>query len=876
MRTMSAGAMALVISIIACMVMAQPAEAQQRRSRSRAKTAAAAPKRVATGPDRKIAGALVDSESGETLPFSNVFVRGTLIGTLTDMDGRFALTVPARYDTIRFGAMGYREQWMLTEIAAKSDSLVVKMVPDNIAIGEVEVHPDDAPTRLIKSVIANKRRNDPNGHRRAEYEKYTSWQYSLANISDRVADKGVLLSGAKDLMVMNEDSTRILPVYFSETLSKNELQTSPRKARTTIIADRTRGIDIFKQYEVGGFSNALDNEINFYEDFVKMMGVGFVSPIADDGLHYYDYFIVDSAMVAAAPGQSSYVGLMGDSIRADSTRVYTVKFRPHNIGDRAFVGTMDIETRRYSPTRIDAEMPDWTNINFVKRLNISSTFQMVNDTTPFFGTNAMDLLVDYMPTNSDKKRLSIHCQMFNSQSKVRLDMQDTLSLSKRALSVETLKDADYKERDDAFWEERRHGEMSEETRQANATMDSLNNVPSVKFFNYVAKAFITSYLDIGHVEIGPIGQMFNTNKVEGVHIGFGLRTSKEISENWVVNGMAGYGFRNERLSYEAGLGYRFNGAMRRTLELSYSDRIMKIGEDENILYLYENMLTTSETNIVAQLFKREEIDELLYCQKISLRYDNEWFTGVKSRLQLTALRQESPIYYPFTQDGQPVPSVKKVEASLDFRFSWLEKFMDDGLQRMYLSTDWPIVHITVAGGATEAGEKSSRYMRLHSTLKQRFYFGQTQLNLAVENGIYFGKLPYSVLNIARGNKTYGFYRYDFNLMDYLEFVCDRYLYVHADYHLEGLLLHKLPAVHKLGLREVVGLKLMVGGLGERHTAMLDLPDGVGGPTRPYAEVNFGIDNVFRFFRFDFVWRPIGESHVGAPKMGLRAQFSVKI
>lgn len=876
------------VAVLAILLSAPFASAQNKRSKGgcarRASVSVAAKPR--TGPDRNIAGWLVDGQSGETLPFSNVFVRGSLIGTQTDLDGRFALAVPARYDTIRFSAMGYDDQFRLVDdlakIMQKGDSVIIKLKPDNLQIDEVLVRPDDKPHRLLKAVVLNKPHNDPAAHKRTEYEKYTRWEYCIANISDRAADKGLILRGAKDLMQISpDDSSRYLPVYFSETLSHNETQADPTKARTTVLADRTRGIDIFKQYEVGGFSNALDNEVNFYDDVVKMLGVGFVSPVAKDGERYYDYFIVDSSLVVNKVGNAALspdgVDLGGlRCANPDSMRLYTVKFRPKNVGDKVFEGTMVIETGRFAPLSIDASMPKGTNINFVKKLNIKSSFQMVGDSIPFFGTNEMEVHVDYMPINSDKKRLEILCRMVNSQSRVKLDSPEPLELSKKALAIETLKADNYKQKSDEFWNERRHTEMSDDERRANEMIDSLNNVGSIKAFNYLAKAAITGYLDVGRVEIGSIGEMFNSNKIEGLHLGFGLRTSKEISENWVVSGIIGYGFKNTRPTYGAGVGYRFKSPMRRTLEFNYSDRLMKVGEDENILYLYENMLSTSETNIVAQLFKREEIDELLYCQKFRLRYDNEWFTGFQTRLQAVALRQESPKYYPFTQAGTPISTVRQQEVTLDFRFSWREKFMDDGLQRMYLTTYFPVVHFTVGGGHTSAGGKSSSYARLHSTVKHRFFIGQTKLDLAVEDGIYFGKLPYSVLNIARGNKTYGFYRYDFNLMDYLQYVCDKYVYIHADYQLDGLLLHKLPAIYKLGLREVVGVKAMFGSLSSRHDAMLDLPDGVGGPTKPYVELNAGIDNILRFFRVDFIYRVCGDDFGYSPRWGFRAQFALKL
>ena len=854
------------IRVIVCVLMAMLSvgvvcDGQSQRRRGKGQKVGVV--RVDRHPDMRVGGVVVDGETGEGLPFSNVYVRGTLVGTQTDMDGRYELVVPAAYDTLRFGAMGYDEQYrVVSEIRGRMDSVVVRLRPDNIAIEEIEVRPDDAPRRLLMAVIGNKGRNNPANHTRAEYEKYTRWEYSLANISDRTAERGLILKGAAGLMkVSAEDSMRYLPVYFSETLSENETQKDPSKSRTTVVADRTRGIDIFKQYEIGGFSNAMDNEVNFYDDVVKMLGVGFVSPIAGDCFHYYDYFIVDSVMTA---------------VGVDSVKVYTVKYRPKNRGDKVFEGTMDVETKYYSPLRIRAVMPKGTNINFVKKLSINSSYQLVGDSVPFFGTNEMEVHIDYMPVNSDKKRLEILCKMYNSQSKVRLDELEPLELSKRALAIETIKTDGYKLHDDEYWAEHRHGAMSEEAQEASESIDSLNNVRSVKMFNYLAKAAMTGYVDVGNVEIGSIGEMFNTNKIEGLHLGAGLRTSKEISEQWVLSWIVGYGFKNSRPTYGAGVGYKFKSPMRRTLEVNYTDRLMKIGEDENILYLYENMLSTSETNIIAQLFKREEIDELYYNKKIQLRYNNEWFTGMQTTLQFTAQRQESPKYYPFTQGGESVDEVHLQELSLDFRLSWREKFIDDGLQRMYLTTYHPIVHFTVAGGATQVGDKRSMYARLHSTLKHRFYLGQTKLDVAVEDGIYFGKLPYSALNIARGNKTYGFYRYDFNLMNYLEFVCDKYVYVHADYQLDGLLFHKLPAVYKLGLREVVGAKMMYGGLGKRHEDMLDLPEGVGGPTKPYVEVNVGIDNILRFFRVDAVYRVVGDSRDGAPRWGVRVQFAVKL
>ena len=800
-----------------------------------------------------IVGVIIDKETKEPIPFANAYIKGTLTGVVCDFDGIFKITVPTNTDSLWFNSMGYVDCSLpLSELKADTNRVIMR--PTTIAIKEIKVIPDDAPRRLLKAVIKNKPQNDPSRYDRTKFEKYVRWEYAINNIGD----KNWILKGATDLMKMDEDSNRYLPVYFSETLSVNETQKKPKRMRSTILADDVKGIDVFKQYEIGGFSSALDQEVSFYDDVVKILGVGFVSPIADNALQYYKFYITDS----------TYVG-------PDSTKIYTVKFRPKNEGDKTFIGTMDIETKHYAVKRIDADMPQYTNINFVKKLKVNSTYQFLNDTILFYGTNEMQMHVDYMPVNSDKKRLEIKCRMYNSHNKIEVNSPDELVLSAKALQYETLKQPGYKQRDSLFWVQHRHSELSQKDLEATSSIDSLNNVGNVKKFNLLAKMAMTGFLDCGKWELGPFTEVFNTNKIEGVHLGMGLRNSKEISEQWMVMGVLGIGVKNSRLTYQAGVGYRFDSPFHRALQCDYYDRLIKIGENENILYLYENMLTTSETNIIAQLFKREVIDELMYERKIRLKYDHEWITGISSKLSVSAKCQLSPKYYPFTLGGEPISKVWQQEVALDTRFSFSEKYIDDGMQRIYLSTDYPIMHFTVAYGRAEVDNNDSYYTRIHSTIKHTTYIGQTELDYALEGGMYWGKLPYSLLEMPRGNKTYGFYRYDFNLMNYLEFVNDKYLYVYVDWFLNGRLFHHLPRFNRIGLREVLGFKAMLGSLSDKHLQMLDMPEKTSGANKPYLEVNAGIDNIFRFFRADVVYR-LTESEFDAPRIGLRFQFNFKL
>ena len=168
---------------------------------------------LAQKPQRTLVGKVVDSETSEPVPFANVFVRSSMNGTVTDFDGIFRLRIAAGTDSVTFKDLGYRER-TLPLGAFGADTLVVALVPLNVALDEIKVRPDDAPRRLIRNVIAHKRGNDPERHNKVQFEKYSKWEYSLNNISDRAMNSW-LLRGASNLMRADSDSNRFLTVYFS-------------------------------------------------------------------------------------------------------------------------------------------------------------------------------------------------------------------------------------------------------------------------------------------------------------------------------------------------------------------------------------------------------------------------------------------------------------------------------------------------------------------------------------------------------------------------------------------------------------------------------------------------------------------------------------
>ncbi|AHJ98402.1 SusC/RagA family TonB-linked outer membrane protein [Hymenobacter swuensis] len=98
-------------------------------------TAAPAETRTtATTADVKVSGRVVD-EKGAGMPGVTVVAKGTAIGTSTDNDGNFTLSVPDNVTTLLFSFVGYKSQ----EVAVSGAAISVTLAPDAAALDEVVV-----------------------------------------------------------------------------------------------------------------------------------------------------------------------------------------------------------------------------------------------------------------------------------------------------------------------------------------------------------------------------------------------------------------------------------------------------------------------------------------------------------------------------------------------------------------------------------------------------------------------------------------------------------------------------------------------------------------------------------------------------------------
>ena len=105
------------------------------------------------------------------------------------------------------------------------------------------------------------------------------------------------------------------------------------------------------------------------------------------------------------------------------------------------------------------------------------------------------------------------------------------------------------------------------------------------------------------------------------------------------------------------------------------------------------------------------------------------------------------------------------------------------------------------------------YHKFDVAVEKRVYLSQLGYSDVVLEGSYTkGTLPYPLLTIHRANQTYSYQLRSYNLMNFLEFVSDRYASVNIDHHFNGFIFNRLPLLKKLNLREIISVKLLYGGV----------------------------------------------------------------
>lgn len=872
----------------------------------------------ATQQRTSMSGIVVDAESGETLPFVQVyFLKPTTnkgmvassIGTTSDLEGHFSISTTSGYTMLNFQMMGYKTTTITLRAGEERSGVTVKLEPDVYSLQDVIITPKNKKrdyrrrgnpaVELIKNVIANKNEHSVQTLDHYTAQSYTRVSFALDNIQVNW-EKPFWKSFA--FVQKYIDTTGVYPnvtVSIRENLTDEYYQRKPRKEKKILQKNRVFGVeDLISYGSLHENIKELFKDIDINHNSMNLLYNRFVSPLSSTvATTFYQYYIMDTIMVDGYP-------------------CIDLAFVPVNSESYGFTGHLYIvNDSTYRIKRYAINIPPEINLNFASNYTIEHNYVQLEN-----GLWAPDRTTTYAKFYIFNKKKG----MIARQTKIYTDWdlespipQDIFS-SMTADEVET-NDSMAVHYGAAAWDTLRPEPLTRYENSVYQLVQEVTAVPklasAIAAVNAITTEFVATTpardIDLSKFDFGPIYNFVSWNMLEGVRLGIGGASTAKLHDQFFFRAHTAFGLKDLRPKYNATFVYTFDkhkrqpyDGLRHHLQLSAQYDVEEPGQMTDVIRR-DNILMSIPTSTPTLGFSQ-------YVFHAKLEYMKEWknMLSVKTYFDFSnneaagALQYNRVDYSMSDASGQyrsslsPIGQYRNYEAMVELKYSpGAQLYIDRmGIESPFaMDKDAPTFKLTHYVGYLDDrhnGGKGYVYNRTEALVDKRFWFSAFgMLDVRLQGGYIWQQVPFTKLYIPKSSTSIFLAQRSFNLMKPMEFMMDYYVGLYATYYLKGLILNRIPGIKKLQLREVISFSAIYGGLtnknnpyyaSESNSGLYDFPhtafangtdaqgdvnyiDGVAymrddfrssSPMGqlPYMELTVGLENILKFIRIDYIRR----------------------
>jgi hypothetical protein len=630
----------------------------------------------------RVRGKITDNQTHEPLSFVSVSFKGINKGTLTNDKGNYFLETRMPVDTLIVSSLGYATKKY--KIIPKSYQVVDIAMENNVLLlNEVVVRPGENPAHvLLRKVIANKEKNDFQKLPSYNYECYNKIQFDINNIDERLKKKRIMkqlgfVFDYIDTSVVN--GKRYLPVLLIESLSDYYYQSNPETKREVIKATRLSGI---KNESVAQFTGMMYQNLSIYNNYVNVFNQGLVSPIADMGLLFYKYHLIDSTFI-------------------DGTWCYQLSVKPRRKQEPTFTGFVWIADTSFAVKKYQLQIAEGVNLNYVNDLVASGEYRKANDSV--WVPLQQNIFLDLNLTN---KTVGFFGRKTTTYKNFRFDKEMPKEVKEMKNRAEV--DEEAMNKDNAFWDTVRHVPLTKKEERIYDMVDSIKKAPIFRTFTDILGLFINHYYDIGYIGLGPYYTLYSFNPIEGNRFKLGFRTTKKFSTKVMFDGFLAYGTRDKEFKYGLGFVYKLSKKPNLTIGANFENDLVQLGKTSGSL---------SEDNFIASVLRRHPNDKLTFVYERKVFVGKDWFDGFSNNLSFRYRRINQGEYVPFiiqTGTGQiSVPNITTSEITLSTRLAINEKYYESGFKRVSLGTRAPVFTVDLTTGLKNIFNSSYNYFKIN-------------------------------------------------------------------------------------------------------------------------------------------------------------------
>lgn len=812
-----------------------------------------------------IKGKVTDAKTGEGIPFAAVQFPRTSIGTTTDFDGFFTLSHNKSFDSLMVSVLGYHTR--VRPIPKDSRTVIIdfQLNSTTFELGEVIIRAGENPAHRILREAA--RRKDDFNFERADAVQYASYQITdvaLTNLTESFTQQRAMRQFTKIFdslaKIAGDDGNMVLPFFVSENSSMVYRRTRPTYEKEVIHASRAAGYLLDDLNVLAPLLGASSQKYNFNNNWLNIFDRNFMSPLADGALLLYEAYLLDTVYV-------------------NDVWCYEIKIKPKNEIDVVFAGKIWIGVEDYALYRVSAEIGRSANLNFIRRFLIHQDYQKTPEgfTVPIRSRVLIDV-VDFpgLPAEFILKFNSYYSDFVFGEPK---------PISFFDMRVQVLDGADRKTIE--FWRNERL-EKSNDTitvERAFATIDTIRQNPQIRvrreLLNLVWKGYFPITKDI---ELGHWATWFGYNDIEGFRLQLTPRTSYEWSNIWEFRGMVACGFNQQSLPLTGekqpikfGIegSYFFDRNSWTRLTIGYQ-------EDDLKLVSVNRTIDVADFLPLFQTFAMQfppNGSRIARSQEIYARFQTD--LGRSKTHIFSATHRTFDPYFDFKfvnpNTRETATNYKVAELSYGLLFAKKRTQIVVGNERYFmqgtLGNAWEFRYAY----GLPLGDDYVSYHRLGLNYSRVFRFGLLgATRVSATASTVLGQVPNTEIVQFQGNNTWFESYQGYNGMAFNEFIADQALELQAKHFFEGLFFNRIPLFKHLRFREIVGANVIFSRVNRIEN--LDFDPNIFQPMeigKPYAEIYYSVDNIFRFLRVTAVHRLTYLNHEGIPSLFGIKGFSLK-
>ena len=778
---------------------------------------------------QKIKGVVTDN-SGKILPFASVFIKENNKGTNANSEGKYSLKLDPGQYLLVCQYVGYKKEERKISVGTDDIELNFILTVQEMTLQEVVVKNGEDPAYQIIRNAIKKRTYYEKQLDKFQCEVYTKGQLRLRGFPNKFFGQKVDFEDG--------DTSKQKMLYLSETVSTYSVD-KPKNEKIEVISSKVSGQSDGFGLSAPRFRSFYANNVSFGENLNPR---GFVSPIAENALNYYRYklegaYFEDGKEIAHIkvipkrtyePLFSGYIDIVADDWRIHSVQLFLTKASQMEVID-----TLRVE-QLYRPLNKEV----WY---------ISS--QVIYPAVKFLGFDAWGSFVNIYSNFTvepvfDKKTFDNTILKYTDSSN-----KKTAAYWEKARPVPLMADEvkDYKRKDSL-----------EIVRKDPRYMDSMDKKRN-EFRPLQAMLFEQTFTYQRHhttFSFRPLTELVGFNPAEGWYINPDITWTKRLDtssfsrKSIAISPVLRYGFTNKHFTAYLGIVYKFGNRLTSTLNFSGGKRVFQFfnnspvgqrGNSISCLFSEDNRMKFYEAVFLRGSY-RQAVGNGLY---ITTAFQYQDRQPLENRTDYTWRDKPGREYtpnYPINLISRNIKRHQSLTGMIGISWQPGTKYVELPDRKISIGSKMPIFDFLYTKTMGKLLGNDAEFSKWKFSIVDNLNFHLLgKLNYKIGVGGFMNNRTVEVPDYMHLNGNLSSFATEyvnsFQLLPIYDYsnIDKFYALAHIEHNFNGLLTNKIPGIKKLNIYLVAG----VNGFYINSNNY-------------YYEYFFGVDNILKQFRIDFV------------------------